>query len=56
MPTNETNQSLAPPFPGQVIPRIFGLLKTIVQRESRHWIYSMNWPLPFALIAAFSLA
>jgi hypothetical protein len=30
-------------------------VKTIVQRESRHWIHSMNGRVrPFALIAAFS--
>ena len=27
---------------GQVIPRFFGPVKTIVQRESRHWMHTMN--------------
>jgi hypothetical protein len=55
MPANETNQPLAVPFrPGHTA--VFRLLKTIVQRESLHWMHSMNGHLPFALIAAFSLA
>jgi hypothetical protein len=41
MPTNKTNQSLAPPFwLGHTA--VFRPVKTIVQRESRHWIHSMN--------------
>jgi len=39
---------------GQVIPAVFLPVKTIVQRESRHWMHSMNEHLPFALIATFS--
>ena len=58
MPANET-VSRSRLYSGQVIPRFFGpdpqAVKTIVQRESRHWIHSMNGRVrPFALIAAFS--
>jgi hypothetical protein len=47
MPANET-VSRSRLYSGHVIPRFFGpdpqAVQTIVQRESRHWIHSTQFP------------